>query len=290
MTDKFNYKSLKDVIGIDFPHWNAEPSPVQGVGKDHIPIINMDKLIPITQELKENLHEEVCMGMAKSKILSLASFPGSLSTEDPLHKMGLVNWTGMFTDLEKYDPDGRHVKNILKLKDETPLNRSETAYRYAYFAMGALIPWAFTLYIRKALPRYKTTKGTWTEDSEHFPLLKNFLSSLPFKTIGRVLFFATYPYMNVPAHRDYMPVPHKDHSVNFFFSAGWRPSFILDNSTKIYLEKGATSYFFNNRDFHGADLDPTFRYTLRVDGQFNDELCEKLGLVDGWVWNPEVYS
>ena len=35
--------------------------------------------------------------------------------------------------------------------------------------------------------------------------------------------------------------------------------------------------FFNNRDYHGVDPEPIFRYTLRVDGTFTDDLTEELG-------------
>ena len=53
---------------------------------------------------------------------------------------------------------------------------------------------------------------------------------------------------------------------------------------KVLLEKGARSYFFNNRDYHGVDPEPVFRYTLRVDGTFTDELCKELGLENGYTW------
>ena len=53
---------------------------------------------------------------------------------------------------------------------------------------------------------------------------------------------------------------------------------------KIYLQDGAKSYFFNNRDYHGVDPEPVYRYTLRVDGTFTDELCKELGLENGYTW------
>ena len=88
-------------------------------------------------------------------------------------------------------------------------------------------------------------------------------------------------------HRDGVVAEHKDHNINLFFTPGWRPSFVYDEITKekVYLEQGARSYFFNNRDYHGVDPEPNFRYTLRIDGTFTDELQEELGLVDGYTWN-----
>jgi hypothetical protein len=85
---------------------------------------------------------------------------------------------------------------------------------------------------------------------------------------------------------------HSDHNINLFFASGSRPSFIWDEKAKkkIYLDSDARSYFFNNRDYHGVDPEPVFRYTLRVDGTFTDELCEQLGLEDGrtWKWSYET--
>ena len=71
-----------------------------------------------------------------------------------------------------------------------------------------------------------------------------------------------------------------------FFDGGWRPSFVWDEKTKEkhHLPSGARSYFFNNRDYHGVDPEPIFKYTLRIDGTFTDEMCEKLGLEDGYTW------
>jgi hypothetical protein len=109
---------------------------------------------------------------------------------------------------------------------------------------------------------------------------------LPFKVVGRVLFFTTYPNAGVTAHRDYYVDSHKDQNINLFFAGGWRPSFIWDDikNEKIYLESGATSYFFNNRDYHGVDPESAFRYTLRVDGVFEDWLQKELNLDNGWVY------
>ena len=49
------------------------------------------------------------------------------------------------------------------------------------------------------------------------------------------------------------------------------------------MEGRGRAYLFNDRDYHGVSPVPYFTYTIRVDGQFDDELCEKLGLVDGRI-------
>jgi hypothetical protein len=130
--------------------------------------------------------------------------------------------------------------------------------------------------------------GKFTKNISHFPLLRKYVQSLPFTKIGRVMFFTTYPNAGVVTHRDSPLQAHKDHNINLFFKSG-RPSFVWDpvNNKKIYLDKTATSYFFNNRDYHGVDPEPTFQFTLRVDGTFEPWLQKELGLIDGYTWRPE---
>jgi hypothetical protein len=138
-------------------------------------------------------------------------------------------------------------------------------------AMGSPIPWYFAYMLYdNAFGNKAKSVGKFTKNVSHFPLLKK------------------YPNAGVVTHRDSPLEKHKDHNINLFFKPG-RPSFIWDsiNQEKIYLDKGATSYFFNNRDYHGVDPEPTFQFTLRVDGTFEPWLQEKLGLVDGYTWNEE---
>lgn len=196
----------------------------------------------------------------------------------------------MLYKLSDYDPYGYHRTNILEIEN-TAANPRQSIYKYMYYAMGADIPWFFALYLKDQDFSKKTTSPEikWNEIAKkHFPMLIQYIEKLPFETVGRVLFFTTYPGAGVPAHRDFYVAPHKDQNINLFFSEGWRPSFVWDDDKKekVYLEKGATSYFFNNRDYHGVDAEPVFRYTLRVDGVFQPWLQKKLHLDNGWVYNP----
>jgi hypothetical protein len=199
----------------------------------------------------------------------------------------------MLKDIRKYDPTGIHQQALKEIIDQSPGREMQVIYKYAYFAMGAVIPWFFALYLKKNDFGKKTEDiGQWTESAKYFPNLVKYIETLPFKTVGRVLFFTSYPQAGVVIHRDSVVAEHKDHNINLFFDGGWRPSFIWNEhkKEKVYLPNGSKSYFFNNRDYHGVDPEPVFRYTLRVDGTFTDEVCEKLGLEDGytWKWNYET--
>lgn len=267
------------------PHFDYEEYGIQGIGRKRQPIVSMDPYIDHSLDLE--LHIECCKGLAVSEDIKMGMVYGALPPEESLRFAGQNCWTEMLKDIEKYDPSGIHLKSILELIENNPGKEMQVIYKYAYFAMGAVIPWFFALYLKKNDFGKKTQdSGQWTESAKHFPLLKEYLKSLPFKTIGRVLFFTTYPQAGVAIHRDSIVAEHSDHNINLFFNGGWRPSFIWNEKTKQkhYLEKQSTSYFFNNRDYHGVDPEPVFRYTLRVDGTFTDELCKQLELEQGKTW------
>ncbi len=278
---------------IQVPEFGNEAYGLKGVGVNHVPIISMDPYIDTS--MNDELHRECVQGLAKSQEFGFGMFPGSIHSSDE-KELNQKNWTTLLANIEQNDPTGEHRQNIrdlLRYCKETKENPMVILYKYAYFAMGSTIPWMFTVYLKRNIFRTKTGAAQqfdWTDTAkQHFPKVMKYIESLPFKSVGRVLFFTTYPNARVPAHRDWYLNPHKDHNINLFFNAGWRPSYVLDdiNNKKHYLPEGATSYFFNNRDYHGVDAVSEFRYTLRVDGVFEDSLAESLGLRDGFVWTPE---
>lgn len=271
---------------VNIPHFKYEDHGVKGVGKYKTPIISMDPYIDHTQDTE--LHIECCKGLVLSDEMKMGMVFGSLPPSEVKRLNGNDCWTQTLSDLKEKDPFGLHKKALEEIIDVSDKNeRLRNIYKYCYFALGSAIPWFFAVYLKDVGFVSKTLDGgSWRENAKHFPKLLNYIKTLPFKTVGRVLFFTTYPTAGVIIHRDSIVAEHKDHNINLFFDGGWRPSFIWNESTseKIYLEKGARSYFFNNRDYHGVDPEPNFRYTLRIDGTFTDDLCDKLGLVNGYTW------
>jgi len=271
---------------LNFYHFDFEKFGVKGVGKNHLPIVNMDKYIDHSWD--DELHIEACRGLAISNNYKMGMTFGGLPPSEVERFGGKDCWTQMLKEIEKHDPTGIHRQTLKEIIDDPTIEaKLAPAYKYCYYALGATIPWYFALYLKESAFQDKTVDNdNWTTDAALFPKIKQYLSTLPFKSIGRVLFFTSYPNAGVLTHRDSIVTDHKDHNINLYFSAGHRPSFVWNEITneKIYLEPGARSYFFNNRDYHGVDSEPVFRYTLRVDGTFTDELCEELGLEDGYTW------
>ena len=268
------------------PHFSYEEYGIRGVGKNRYPIISMDQYIDHSQD--DALHIECCKGLAMSNDYKMAMVYGAMPPEE-VSRLGANGcWTDILKNIEQFDPTGIHKKTLIQIIDESPEEEKfQNVYKYCYFALGAVIPWFYGCYLKMNTFVNKTKDtGRWTDNAKRFPNVVKYLETLPFKNIGRVLFFTTYPNAGVAIHRDSIVAEHKDHNINLFFSGGWRPSFIWDEKKKekVYLEKGARSYFFNNRDYHGVDPEHNYRYTLRVDGTFTDEFCERLGLEDGYTW------
>lgn len=285
MNENKNQKVVPVPIGTqNFYTFGYQKYGVLGVGKNRYPILSMDQYID--HSMDEELHTECCIGLAQSSEYRLGMAHGPLPESEKVRIGADYSWTDMLRNIEQFDPDGRHRRAIDQIIATTPVdNLFSAVYRYVYFAMGAPIPWFFALYLKYSGFKDKATDGQWLPAATRFPKLLKYIETLPFKEIGRVLFFTTYPNAGVVMHRDSNVNEHKDHNINLFFTGG-RPSYVWDdiNNKKVYLDPTAKSYFFNNRDYHGVDPEPQFRYTLRIDGTFTDELQEKLGLVDGYTW------
>lgn len=277
--------------GIEVPHFDYEEFGVQGVGKNRLPIINMDKYIDHTAN--EDLHTECLAGLAMSEDnFKMGMFWGALPPweEERLHGK---SWTTILQNIEQYDPTGIHRRKLHELAErghnEDP-KYHKAMYRYIYYALPAVIPWFFGLSLKDNHFFTKTSGGHYSEAAKNFPNVIDYIESLKiFKEVGRILFFCTYPGAGVACHRDAPMRNHRDHNINLFFDGGARPSFVWDEKTdtKHYLDPSAHSYGFNNRDYHGVDPEPNFRYTLRVDGTFTDEMCDELGIVDGYTWHTD---
>lgn len=273
------------IKNFTIPSFPYQEYGIKGFGKNKIPIMSMDQYIDHSKD--QILHIECCKGLALAKNYKMGMVYGSLPPEEISKFNGNNSWSEIIQEIEKHDPTGEHRLALEEVADCSPGEEIMSMYKYTYFALGAVIPWFFALYLKKSNFANKTENNNdFTEDAKLFPNLLQYLNTLPFKSIGRVLFFTTYPNCGVVTHRDSIVDEHKDHNINLFFNGGWRPSFIWDekNKQKIYLEKNSKSYFFNNRDYHGVDPEPLFRYTLRIDGTFTDELSYELGLEDGFTW------
>jgi len=132
-----------------------------------------------------------------------------------------------------------------------------------------------------------STTGTWIENT---PLLKQWIESWNlFDNIGRISVFKNQSDSPVYIHRDSSFSPTKMHQVSIQFTKN-RPAFVYDEVKQKKIYYNTQAYFFNSIDCHGVDAGKDEVYTLRIDGTFTDEVCKKLGLDDGYVWQPDYFT
>jgi hypothetical protein len=111
-----------------------------------------------------------------------------------------------------------------------------------------------------------------TREAEEFGELMDFLASLPFAAIGRVLILYDPKGRAVTAHRDHDSTD-VCHEFIWLRTNRDKPFYMLDPATgeRRYVE-GYAAWFDTVNQYHGADAAPDLAWSLRVDGRFNDAL------------------
>jgi hypothetical protein len=122
------------------------------------------------------------------------------------------------------------------------------------------------------------------------PLLKNWITDMEnylFKHIGRVVVYQNKINHPVPIHRDY-PISkygNSAHFVNIQLTTNNRLAFVYDEITKEKIYTLSRAYMFNESDCHGVDAEEESHFTIRIDGEFQQHVCEELGLINGKVFS-----
>lgn len=115
-----------------------------------------------------------------------------------------------------------------------------------------------------------------TEEAANFARLMDFIETLPFKTVGRMLIIYDDAPRAVPAHRDHLET-EICHEFIWFRTNLKKPLYMLNPGTneKKYVES-YSAWFDSVNQFHGVDPLEDFSYSIRVDGKFTDEFKEKI--------------
>jgi Rieske 2Fe-2S family protein len=109
-----------------------------------------------------------------------------------------------------------------------------------------------------------------------FPKTIAFIESLPFEEVGRAVLFGLEPNDHAPFHRDTEPGSGPV-AQSVSFAPGGKKRFALQNHpTASPLVVDAPIYWFNDMDYHGVLADPFFRYSIRVDGVFDQAFVREV--------------
>ncbi len=115
-----------------------------------------------------------------------------------------------------------------------------------------------------------------TAAADEFPLLMDFIATLPFKEPARMILIYDNAPREVPAHRDHLD-PEVCNDFIWFRTNLKKPFYVLNQKTgeKAYVES-YSAWFDTVNQFHGADACEGLSFSIRVDGQFTDEFRSRI--------------
>ncbi len=113
-------------------------------------------------------------------------------------------------------------------------------------------------------------------ESTEFSGLMDFISSLPFRSTGRMVILYDTNSTAVTAHRDHARL-ETCHEFIWFRTRLSKPFYLMNHRTKErkYVES-YSAWFDTINQFHGADAAPGLSISIRVDGKFTDEFRSRI--------------
>ncbi len=178
----------------------------------------------------------------------------------------------------RYNPGDQHAYRFGEEQDH-PLSRRQMLF--LKYKFGVYFPWkVFYQFIpveywdQKASGEGKFIKR---QARRLFPKTVAFIESLPFKEIGRCNIMGLEANDLGTVHRDGDPnVKHEvDHFITFCPGRAKR-LFLWDETLRKKTHVESRVYWFNDSDYHGVEADPYFRYSIRVDGIFEDDFLDSV--------------
>lgn len=256
------------------------------------PYIDLEPLLDLT--VLAELHEEICLGLAQVPVeytggshRSMGIMPPSRREEahqdygEVIRQMSraeFVRFIALADDPSSFDPEQR---NSYRFGEEQDHLLSRKQMRYLNYRYGVYFPWK--VYYEMIPNLYWDEKSSaenkaFTRESKvFFPKTVAYVRSLPFKQIGRCNIMGVEANDHGTVHLDGDPAvkKHVDHFITFC-PAGNKTLFLWceDSHTELLVERRA--YWFNDSDYHGVKAAPYFRYSVRVDGIFQDDFLEKI--------------
>jgi hypothetical protein len=115
-----------------------------------------------------------------------------------------------------------------------------------------------------------------SDEANEFPLLMDFIATLPFKTTARMMIMYDDGGHVVTPHRDH-PLTGRCHEFLWFRTNLNKPFYLLNPKTdeKRYVQS-YSAWFDTVNQFHGADAYNGMSFSIRVDGTFTDEFRKRI--------------
>jgi hypothetical protein len=244
--------------------------PIIGLDPSHTPFKYLDEYV--TPPDWELLHNEVCLGIAKSL----------------WHKKYVSSGVHDLWAEQEITTSIVDAKNRLTPAQFQAFLPLDVDQRIKYMNALLYCPHPFWIVFIKNNKRVEFTgvfnksvanDCEWTDDAVHFPMLIKFIETLPFESIGRILFFMTeannqtVPHFDVLTKEQRAIKPHDDF-IWFTTKSESKSMFVMDGETleRTYPDPTKRFVWFNEMDYHGTEPVPHFSFSVRIDGKFKPEV------------------
>lgn len=231
--------------------------PTEVIGINGSPFVNFTSHCSFDFE---KMNEEICIGLATTDLTKLPMVSGVIP---PKIREREIDGEFETSVIKNYTGDKNILANMSSMEKR----------KYLFFKHKSVVPWYFILDLKPNVFQTKTQDlYPWEDIVSKFTYTKKCIEELPFKEIGRVVIYGSWPESRVPCHRDKAPSTDFDNHINFN-PGGYRPVYVYDsvNDKKIFLPTDHKLYAYNTSDYHGVDPLSYFSYTVRVDGVYSEE-------------------
>lgn len=240
------------------------------------------------------LHEEICLGLSRVQTSRTGGSHRSMGIMPPsLSRDGRGDYGEVIASLtdaqflvfaslgDPRDPIDVAKRNKLTFGEERQVQLTAAQMRWLELRHRVYFPWG--LYY-ELMPNVSwTTKSSgkgkaFTREAQlYFPQTLAFIRSLPMEEIGSVKILGLLPHADGTVHRDGEPEDQRkpDEFITFCPAADKR-LFLWDEEQKARTYAPSWAYWFNDFDYHGVAADPWLRYSIRVDGRFEEAFRREL--------------
>jgi hypothetical protein len=165
--------------------------------------------------------------------------------------------------------------------DETDHPFNLRQIRYLSHRHGVYFPWQVCVHLLENdrwEDKHDGAGKQFTEAAQRLcPQTIEYVRSLPFDHIGRVVLFGLLPYQHAPAHRDSEPGTAMSVAQSLSICPrGDKRFYLVDPDQEQQVTVDAKLYWFNDMDYHGVHADPFFRYSIRIDGVYRPSFLKDL--------------
>lgn len=248
---------------------------ILGLDSNHTPFKYLDDYI--TAPNWTALHNEVSLGIAKAEWSKKFVSSG-------VHKQWAEQEiTTTFLDLaNRLTPEQLAIFRTLTETDEKIKFLNALTYQPHPFWL-IFLRWNKRVEGTGVFNKANADDCHWTDNAKHFPKLIEFIESMPFESIGRVLFFmteannGTVPHFDVLNEEQRAVKPHDDF-IWFTTKPDSKSVYVMDGDTleRTYPDPSKRFVWFNEMDYHGTEPVKHFSFSIRIDGKFKPEVRGQL--------------